>query len=193
MGMCSSGVYALQDNGAWTLRCIVKQIFGEFGAILLAAIFTLACLTTCVGLINSISQFFAMLFKNKINYTAWVIIISVFSFLICNLGLNMILSISVPVLNAIYPVSIVLIVLGLSNKLWKNNRYAYPLTIYGTAVVSLLYALENTGIEIAVLTNLIKQLPLYEEGFGWLSVTLVMLVISIVLNIIKSNNLQSCG
>lgn len=185
MGMCSSGVYALQDNGAWTLRCIVKQIFGEFGAILLAAIFTLACLTTCVGLINSISQFFAMLFKNKINYTTWVIIISVFSFLICNLGLNMILSISVPVLNAIYPVSIVLIVLGLSNKLWRNNHYAYPLTIYGTAVVSLLYALENTGIEIAVLTNLIKQLPLYEEGFGWLSVTLVMLVISIVLNVIK--------
>ena len=69
--------------------------------------------------------------------------------------------------------------------MWKNNRYAYSLTIYGTAVVSLLYALENTGIEIAVLTNLIKQLPLYEEGFGWLSVTLVMLVISIVLNVIK--------
>ena len=97
----------------------------------------------------------------------------------------MILSISVPVLNAIYPVSIVLIVLGLSNKLWKNNRYTYPLTIYGTAVVSVLYALENTGIEIAILANLIKQLPLYEEGFGWLSVTLVMLVISIVLNVIK--------
>lgn len=30
----------------------------------MAAIFTLACLTTCVGLINSISQFFSILFKN---------------------------------------------------------------------------------------------------------------------------------
>ena len=32
--------------------------FGEPGAVLLAAIFTLACLTTCVGLIHSISQYF---------------------------------------------------------------------------------------------------------------------------------------
>lgn len=64
MGMCSSGVYAVQENGAWTLRCIVQQVFGDGGAILLAAIFTLACLTTYVGLINSISQFFSILFKN---------------------------------------------------------------------------------------------------------------------------------
>ena len=64
MGMCPSGVYAVQENGAWTLRCIVQQVFGDGGAILLAAIFTLACLTTCVGLINSISQFFSILFKN---------------------------------------------------------------------------------------------------------------------------------
>ena len=64
MGMCSSGVYAVQENGTWALRCIVQQVFGGRGAILLAAIFTLACLTTCVGLINSISQFFSILFKN---------------------------------------------------------------------------------------------------------------------------------
>ena len=64
MGMCSSGVYAVQENGTWTLRCIVQQVFGGRGAILLAAIFTLACLTTCGGLINSISQFFSILFKN---------------------------------------------------------------------------------------------------------------------------------
>ena len=67
MGMCSSGVYAIQENGAWTLRCIVYQLFGAPGAVLLAAIFTLACLTTCVGLINSISQYFSTLF-GKLSY-----------------------------------------------------------------------------------------------------------------------------
>lgn len=116
MGMCSSGVYAVQENGAWTLRCIVQQVFGDGGAILLAAIFTLACLTTCAGLINSISQFFSILFK-KISYKVWVIAIVCFSFLVCNLGLNVILSISVPVLNIVYPVSIVLILLGLTDTL----------------------------------------------------------------------------
>ena len=99
MGMCSSGVYPVQENGAWTLRHIVYQIFGSAGAVLLAAIFTLACLTTCVGLINSISQFFSTLFP-KVRYTAWVIVITGFSFLVCNQGLSTILSVSVPILSA---------------------------------------------------------------------------------------------
>ena len=80
MGMCSSGVYPIQENGAWTLRCIVHQLFGEPGAVLLAVIFTLACLTTCVGLINSISQFFSTLFK-KVSYRVWVFAITGVSFL----------------------------------------------------------------------------------------------------------------
>lgn len=83
MGMCSSGVYPIQENGAWTLRCIVHQLFGEPGAVLLAVIFTLACLTTCVGLINSISQFFSTLFK-KVSYRVWVFAITGVSFLTCN-------------------------------------------------------------------------------------------------------------
>ena len=34
MGMGSSGVFEIQENGAWTLRCIVHQLFGDTGAIL---------------------------------------------------------------------------------------------------------------------------------------------------------------
>ena len=179
MGMCSSGVYAVQENGAWTLRCIVYQVFGSTGAVLLAAIFTLACLTTCVGLINSISQYFSMLFK-KVSYRAWVYIITFFSFLICNLGLNMILSISVPILNAIYPVSIVLILLGLSHDLWKRNCFVYPMTVLGTAVVSTLYALSDAGVPLGALETALHKLPLYKLGFGWLCVAGGMLAASLV-------------
>lgn len=184
MGMCSSGVYAVQENGAWTLRCIVYQVFGSTGAVLLAAIFTLACLTTCVGLINSISQYFSMLFK-KVSYRAWVYIITFFSFLICNLGLNMILSISVPILNAIYPVSIVLILLGLSHDLWKRNRFVYPMTVLGTAVVSTLYALSDAGVPLGALETALHKLPLYKLGFGWLCVAGGMLTASLVVGLVS--------
>ena len=184
MGMCSSGVYAVQENGAWTLRCIVYQVFGSTGAVLLAAIFTLACLTTCVGLINSISQYFSMLFK-KVSYRAWVYIITFFSFLICNLGLNMILSISVPILNAIYPVSIVLILLGLSHDLWKRNRFVYPMTVLGTAVVSTLYALSDAGVPLGALETALHKLPLYKLGFGWLCVAGGMLAVSLVVGLVS--------
>ncbi len=187
MGMCSSAVYTVGENGAITLRNIVYQLYGDFGAILLAAIFTLACLTTCVGLINSISAFFADKFK-IFNYTKWVYVIVIFSFLVCNQGLNTILSISIPVLNAIYPISIVLILLGLSHKLWKNNKIVYPLVISGTAIVSVIYALEQVGLKVSFISALFDKLPLYEQGYGWVCVGLVLLCISIVLNRIKFKN-----
>ena len=182
MGMNSSGIYPIQENGAWTLRCIVYQLFGNPGAILLAAIFTLACLTTCVGLINSISQYFSILFK-KLSYRHWVWIIVVFSYLFCNLGLNVILSISIPVLNAIYPVSIVLILLGLSHTVWKNNRFVYPVTITATACVSVLYALDTAKIPLGHLSSILHGLPLYSMGFSWVWFALVSVMICIILNL----------
>ncbi|MBR2504080.1 MAG: branched-chain amino acid transport system II carrier protein [Oscillospiraceae bacterium] len=181
MGMQSSGIYPIQENGAWTLRQIVYQLFGEFGAIILAAIFTLACLTTCVGLINSISQYFSTLFKG-ISYNKFVLGITIFSFAICNQGLNTILSVSVPVLNAIYPVSIMLIVLGLCDNFIKGNRFIYPLTILGTAVISVIYAVDGIGISLGFISTICRSLPLYDLGFGWVIITAAMLVISFILN-----------
>ncbi len=177
MGMKSSAVYELKDNGAWTLRCIVQQLFGEAGALLLAAIFTLACLTTCVGLITSISQYFSGLTK-RVSYRGWVLMITGFSFAVCNQGLNVILSISVPVLNAIYPVSIVLIVLGLLDKKLKGSRLVYPCTIGVVAVVSVIYAVDQL---VAPESFFCPWLPLYTYGMGWVPVALVTALLSLVL------------
>ncbi len=184
MGMCSSGVYAIQENGAWTLRCIVYQVFGAPGAVLLAAIFTLACLTTCVGLINSISQYFSTLFK-KISYTRWVWIITCFAFLVCNQGLNVILSISVPVLNAIYPVAIVLILLGLSHPLWEGKPLVYPLAVAGTGCVSVVYALDQLGLRMGAVGRVFRALPFYAEGFGWAGVFAVMLALALAVSALR--------
>ncbi len=178
MGMCSSAVYEIQSNGAWTLRCIVYQLFGNGGAILLAVIFTLACLTTCVGLINSISLFFSQKF-DKLSYRKWVFLIITFSFVVCNLGLNTILSISVPVLNAIYPISIVLILLGLTHDLWEGNQYIYPVVITGTSIISIIYALEQIGVQIPFLLEFLNErIPLYSLGYGWISIACILLLIS---------------
>ena len=179
IGTSTSGVYPQDPNGALILRRVVYDLFGDFGAILLAAIFTLACLTTCVGLTNSISSYFSKLFK-KISYTKWVIIITIASFLICNLGLNMILSISVPILNAIYPASIVLIVLGLFDKYLNNNKLVYKLCIYSTLVVSVIYSLDEL-FELGFISNLLSYLPLYNQGFGWVLICLVMFIVGLVI------------
>ena len=177
MGMKSSAIYDIQDNGAWTLRCIVHQLFGNTGAVLLAAIFTLACLTTCVGLITSISQYFSTL-TNKLTYRQWVFLIVGFSFVVCNQGLTTILSISVPVLNAIYPISIVLIVLGLLDKKIKNNPYIYPCTVAAVGCISVIYALEQLKVPMGFVSTLCNKLPFYSYGMGWVVIALLMFALS---------------
>ena len=178
MGMKTSAVYDIQGNGAYTLRCIVKQLFGDPGAILLASIFALACITTCVGLITSCAQYFSTLTKN-ISYKAWVYIISIFSFIICNQGLNTILSISIPILNAIYPMAIMLILMGLTHKWIKDNKIIYPLTIGLVGVESVLYALG-----IPAVNEVLDFLPLYNLGMGWVVIAVVAILVSFVLGMV---------
>ena len=179
MGMQSSGVYSIQENGAWTLRCIVQQLFGEFGAILLAAIFTLACLTACVGLITSVSQYFSTLTK-RISYSQWVWMIIGFSFVICNQGLSTILSISVPILNAIYPVSIVLIILGVLDHKIHQSKIVYSMTVYSVGFVSIVYVLESLHFPVGILSDLCQYLPWYSIGMGWVLAGVVFFLLGLV-------------
>ena len=67
LGASSGGRFGATENGAQTLTNIMTYIFGKPGAVLLAVIFTLACLTTCVGLITSCSQYFSTL-TSKLSY-----------------------------------------------------------------------------------------------------------------------------
>lgn len=180
MGMQSSAVYPIKGNGAWTLRCIVNQLFGNTGAVLLATIFTLACLTTCVGLITSISQYFTTLTK-KISYKTLVLIIVGFSFVVCNLGLNTILSISVPVLNIVYPVAITLIVLGLCDKWLEDNRIVYPCTVSVVGFISIIFAVYKMKVPMGFVGELCNKLPLFEVGMGWAPVALVVAIISFII------------
>ena len=181
MGMESSGIYGVADNGAVTLRQITYQVFGTPGAILLAAIFFLACLTTCVGLINSISLFFSRIYP-RISYRNMVILTSVFSFLVCNQGLSTILSVSVPVLNVLYPISITLIILGLTQNLHHGKGKIYPLVIGGVTVISLLYALDQMKLLFGSLSSILGKIPLYSDGFGWVGIAVIMLLISFLVS-----------
>ena len=184
IGALSGGAFPNPENGAQALTNIVAALFGRLGNVLLAAIFTLACLTTCVGLINSISQYFSTLF-GKLSYRQWVLVMTGFSFLVCNLGLNAILSISIPILNAIYPVAIVLILLGLTHSLWVKNRWVYSLVVAGTGIVSVIYALDAAQLSLGAVTELCRKLPLYDMGFCWGSVAAVMLAVSLLLGLVR--------
>ena len=68
---------------------------------------------------------------------------------------------------------------------WKDNAYLYPLTIGGTAVVSVLYAMDAAGLYLGFVSDLCRMLPLYDMGFCWVSVAAVMMLASFGLKTLK--------
>ncbi|MCO6059236.1 branched-chain amino acid transport system II carrier protein, partial [Pseudomonas sp. MOB-449] len=88
------------QNGVQILTAYVQHTFGMAGSLLLALVITLACLTTAVGLITACGEFFSNQFP--VSYRTVVIVVSLFSLLVANLGLTQLISFSVPVLVGLY-------------------------------------------------------------------------------------------
>ena len=183
IGAMASSAFPGAANGAEILTKMVPAVFGPWGSAILAAVFVIACFNTCVGLISCCSEYFCGLFP-KISYRWWAVFFAVVSMAVSNAGLNMILKVSVPVLNAIYPVAIVLILLSFCQKWLEGLRYVYPVTILFTGVSSVLSALRGASLLPAGVAELLIKAPLASMGLGWVIPAVVGAAIGIILSLV---------
>ena len=107
-------------NGGDVLAQASNHFFGSAGAVLLGLIVIAACLTTSIGLITACATYFNKILP-AVSYKSYVVIFSVFSAAVANVGLTKLISITVPVLTALYPVAIVLIVLNVLPFLFQRE------------------------------------------------------------------------
>ena len=168
-------VYPGLATGAEVLTALAQTLFGRAGLVLVAAIFVIACFNTCVGLIACVGQYFHQLLP-RIPYPAIAAFFAVASMLVSNLGLAAIIRLSTPVLNAIYPAAIVLILLSFMPGLEKH-RAVYPLCMGLTALQSIAAALPLGAVSAAA-----NALPLGSMGFGWVLPALAGLAGGLLLN-----------
>ena len=159
-GAQTGAVYPGLATGAEVLTALAQNLFGKAGLVLIAAIFVIACFNTCVGLIACVGQYFHQLLP-RIPYPAIAAFFAAASMMVSNIGLAGIIRLSTPVLNAIYPVAIVLILLSFVPGL-ERRRAVYPLCIGCTAVQSITAALPIPAVSAAA-----NALPLGSLGFGW--------------------------
>lgn len=160
------------ENGVEILTESANLMFGPFGMVLLGLIVTLACFTTCVGLVAACGQFFSRLFP-KVSYLKFATVITIVSFCIANLGLNQIITISVPVLTVIYPITIVLVLLSLADKYFGGRKGVYIGAVSAALVISVLDVAMSFGMNLPWLHAFLHSLPLYSEGLGWLVPTII--------------------
>ncbi|WP_046173385.1 branched-chain amino acid transport system II carrier protein [Domibacillus indicus] len=154
------------NNGAAILTAASSALFGSFGKLLLGIIVALACLTTCIGLTSACAQFFEEK-QPALSYKTYVGLFTVISFLIANLGLSTIISVSVPILVMLYPFAIVLIILSLLQPLIGQSRFMYAGAMILTAVYSLYDGAAAFGLNTGPLAQWIGWVPFFESGLGW--------------------------
>ena len=180
VGALSGAAFPGGETGADTLTRMVSALFGAPGSVLLAAIFVIACLNTCIGLLSCCSEYFHGLMP-RVSYRMWVVFFAAVSMAISNIGLAGILKLSTPVLNAIYPAALALILLSFAPGLHRR-RLVYPLTIGFVSVQSVAAALAQAGVSIPCVTALLDKIPLAPLGFGWVLPGLAGLLLGLLLS-----------
>ena len=173
LGATSSSVAAGADNGGEVLSLYVQALFGSYGQVVLSIIVLLACLTTAIGLISACSDYFSAL--TRIPYKLWVVINGLACAVVANVGLSQLITLSVPVLFALYPVAIALVVLTFVRSKLRNPRFAYQLVI----AVSLLFALIDAAKVAGLDVSKFNALPLFDIGMGWLIPTGIAMLLAI--------------
>lgn len=184
IGATSVNATGYFEDGGQVIAASAKVLYGEFGNIVLSATIILACLTTSVGLLSANASFFARIFP-ALSYKGYLIIFTLFSFAISNVGLAKLISISLPVLMMIYPIAIVLMIVALFAGRFNHARIIYALPLIVATIVGLNDGLKTAGIKIAAYDNLLNLLPLQSQNLGWLIPSVIACVIGIIISLVN--------
>lgn len=197
MSSSSVNIMDLGNNGGRILSHISFYYLGNFGKILLAAIVIIACLKTAIGLIIACSQIFIEMYPNSLSYKTYAIIFTFISFLIANLGLQKIISLSIPVLMYLYPLAIVLIFLSLAYPIIGKNKKIFNLTILFTGIFSIFDFLKALPENISKTESISRilafakdYLPAFDLGFGWFVPALIGFILALIIIFVRKEKLK---
>ncbi len=173
-------------NGAEVLTVASKTLFVQGGSTLFGVIVILACLTTCVGLINACARFFNELFP-KYSYQMYVGIFVFIGLFVSNLGLELILQLALPLLVFIYPIAIVLILLSIFQHIAGGDKRMYQLSVLITSIYALYDVLVSLGLEVKVFATILSVAPFFTDGLGWVIPAVIAAAIGYVLDLMTQN------
>ena len=176
LGATVSSVYDLSMGRSSLMLAIVEGLMGQKGTVLYALVVALACITTAIGLVSSCAEYFANLFKGKISYAVLVFIICLFSAIVSNVGLDMLISIAAPVLDVVYPPILVLIALSFLPQQKKGVYFASTLCAVIMSSITAISVYGNISMPF------LKLLPFDHLGFNWLVPSIIAAFIGYFIN-----------
>ncbi len=176
------------DNGGLLLSAVSRHMFGTVGMLILGIAVLFACLTTAIGLTTACGEYFSSRYP-KLDYDHIIIAVCLFSFVVSNVGLTQLLSITLPALLMVYPILMALVLAGFLDKWFKGRQPIYVGILIGAALISIPNGLEafaaNYGIATTTMSNLLQMVPFYTLGLGWVIPAIIGGVIGYAVSILK--------
>ena len=166
-------------NGGELLHAVTSDLLGTPGGIILGIAVLLACLTTSIGLTTSFSDYFHELIPS-VSYQKIALIVCIFSFVISNVGLTQLVAVSLPVLMAVYPVLVVLIILSFFKRWIQHRRMIYVLSMAFAFCISFINGLDSANIPLGIVADWVGLLPLYDLNLGWMIPAAIGAIIGIL-------------
>lgn len=164
-----------KTSGTEILVFAAEQGLGEWGKFVFAIIVLLACLTTAVGLLKSLSEYMHNMF-GLLTEKGWLTVFTLLSAVLSVQGLGSIIKVSVPMLFLIYPVIIVLVILTLLNKWTKTRAQVYYWAVGLTVPIAFadafkLFSEMYFGAEHSVdLLGPVRNIvPFFDTQFTWVT------------------------
>lgn len=176
LGGTSLGVADSATTGAEIISAYVLSLFGAPGLWILAAIVSLACLTTAVGLVSACADYFHRL-TDKLSYRIWVVINALACMLVANVGLDTLITVSVPVLVAFYPVAVALVLATYLRPLMRAPIFSYRLIMAVALAFGIMDGLHAVGLSMSTFA----LLPMFDIGMAWVLPTCIATVIGLAM------------
>ena len=106
---------------------------------------------------------------------------------VANVGLTQLIAISLPVLLAIYPLAIVLVLLSFFDQIFFRKSYVYIIALVVTGIISAFEGLRAAGLSFEAIDRSLSFLPLFEQGIGWLVPAAAGTVLGIIISRFTGN------
>lgn len=158
------------------LSGLVGRVLGGFGKVCMGLAVSLACLTTAIGIGSTGASVINEVSKGRISYKLWMGIACVVGAVFGSFGIQNIINYVTPIFLIMYPICIVLTVLGLVDK-WIPNDGVYKFGVAVAGIVSVGDAILAVAPNLDGLRKVMYMIPLAEQGFSWLIPTVIAMVI----------------
>ena len=176
-GSLFSSTFAEKASRTDVLSSLSIQTLGNLGTSFLSVLVALACFTTAVGIVTGTADYIKGICKDsKQAFIITAAIACIIGVVVGSYQVDFIITLAVPALMFLYPITIVLILLNI-----VPNKYASKLVFRSVVLVTFVFSITDfLGFIIPRenLTGIKNIIPLANQSLGWVLPALLVFILT---------------